>query len=716
MRLILSICVFSLLLTGCSNVKNNKEMSYQWPKVQAPVAAKKEHIRILHGDTVPDPYYWMIDYFKKGPDSTEVVKYLTEENDYTEKLMAGTKDLQTRLFNEMKARIKEKDESVPVFNNGYYYYTRAVEGKQYYKYCRKKGSLTAKEEILLDVDQMAEGKAYYYITGITVSPDNRLLLFGVDEVSRRQYTLKIKNLETGEILSDAIKGTSGQGVWANDNKTIFYTLNNPVTLLSEKIMKHQLGSSSPDQTVYEEKDKSNYIGVSKTKNGQFILITSQATLSAEVFFINANQPNDAFVSFQPRIKNVLYDVVALDDRFLIRTNLDALNFRVMECPLNKTSVTNWKEVIPHRKDILVQSVDAFKKFTVITERKNGLIQLNIKQSFSSGEHYIAFDEPAYTASLGANPNYFTDSIRFIYTSLTTPYSVYDYNVQDKSKTLQKQVEVLGGYKIDDYVTERIYAPASDGTKIPISLVYKKGLKKDGKSPLLLYAYGSYGYSLDAEFNSTIISLLNRGFVYALAHIRGGEDLGRQWYEEGKLLKKKNSFTDFINCGEYLIQQQFTSKEHLYANGGSAGGLLMGAISTMAPDLWNGVIAEVPFVDVVNTMLDESIPLTTNEFDEWGNPKEKIYYDYQKSYSPYENVTANKYPNLLVTTGLHDSQVQYFEPAKWVAKLRSLKTDNNVLMLKTNMDYGHGGASGRFDYLKETAFNFAFLFALEGIKE
>lgn len=691
-------------------------MSYQWPKIKAPVAAKKEHIRILHGDTVPDPYYWMIDYFKKGADSSEVVNYLTAENEYTDQLMAGTKNLQTRLFNEMKARIKEKDESVPVFNNGYYYYTRAEEGKQYYKYCRKKGSLTAKEEILLDVDQMAESKAYYSITGITVSPDNRLLLFGVDEVSRRQYTLTIKNLETGEILSDAIKGTSGQGVWANDNKTIFYTLNNPVTLLSEKIMRHRLGSTSPDKTVYEEKDKSNYIGVSKTKNGQFILITSQATLSSEVLFINANQPNDAFVSFQPRIKNVLYDIAALDDRFLIRTNMDALNFKVMECPLDKTTVANWKEVIPHRKDILVQSVDAFKKFTVITERKNGLIQLNIKQSFSSGEHYIAFDEPAYTASLGSNPNYFTDAIRFIYTSLTTPYSVYDYNVQNKSKTLQKQVEVLGGYSVNDYVTERIYAPSNDGTKIPISLVYKKGLKKDGNAPLLLYAYGSYGYSLDAEFNSTIISLLNRGFVYALAHIRGGEDLGRQWYEEGKLLKKKNSFTDFINCGEYLVQQQFTSKEHLYANGGSAGGLLMGAVSTMAPDLWNGVIAEVPFVDVVNTMLDESIPLTTNEFDEWGNPKEKIYYDYQKSYSPYENVTAKKYPNLLVTTGLHDSQVQYFEPAKWVAKLRSLKTDNNVLLLKTNMDYGHGGASGRFDYLKETAFNFAFLLALEGIME
>lgn len=708
--------ILSLMAIGCKEQNTMTKTPYQWPTVKAPVAEQKEHIRILHGDTVPDPYYWMIDYFKKGPDSTEVVNYLKAENAYTDQMMAGTNDLQSKLFNEMKARIKEKDESVPVFRNGYFYYTRAEEGKQYYKYCRKKGSLEAKEEVLLDVDQMAEGKPYYNVTGMSVSPNNQFLVFGVDEVSRRQYTLHIKNLATGAILSDSIKGTNGYGVWANDNQTIFYTLNNPVTLLSEKILRHQLNSKQPDAVVYEEKDKSNYIGVGRSKNGQYIFIVSQATLSSEVWYIKADQPTASFTSFQPRQPNVLYDVEALNDRFIIRTNANALNFKVMECPLDKTNSVNWKELIPHRADVLVQSVEAFNQFIVVTERKNGLIQLSIKPHNADEAHYINFGEPAYTAGLGANPEFNTNTIRYVYTSLTTPNSVYDYDVKSKSKTLKKQQEVIGGYNPKDYTTERIYATANDGTKIPISLVYKNGFKKDGNAPLLLYAYGSYGYSLDADFSSTILSLLNRGFVYALAHIRGGEDLGRQWYEDGKLLKKKNSFTDFINCGEFLVKQQYTSSAHLYANGGSAGGLLMGAVVNMAPELWHGVIAEVPFVDVVNTMLDESIPLTTNEFDEWGNPKQKLYYDYQKSYSPYENVAKKAYPHLLVTTGLHDSQVQYFEPAKWVARLRTMKTDKNVLLFKTNMDYGHGGASGRFDYLKETALNYAFLLALEGIQD
>jgi len=716
MKRICSISALILLITSCSENTNMKKEIYNWPNEKAPIAAQKEHIRILHGDTVPDPYYWMIDYFKKGKDSAEVIDYLKAENAYTEKMMAGTNNLQTKLFNEMKARIKEKDESVPVYKNGYFYYTRVEEGKQYYKYCRKKGSLSAQEEILLDVDKMAEGKPYYNVTGMSVSPDNNLLVFGIDEVSRRQYTLKIKNIATGELLTDHIEGTNGYGVWANDNKTIFYTLNHPVTLLSEKIMRHQINSGTKDAIVYQEKDNSNYIGVSKSKNGRYIFITSQATLSSEQFYINADEPTAAFKSFQPRIKNVLYDVVALNDKFLIRTNLNALNFKVMECSLNNTTLSNWKEFIPHRSDVLVQNVEAFKDYTVITERKNGLIQLRIKQNAGSSEHYIQFDEPAYAANLGSNPEFNSSSLRYTYTSLTTPYSVYDYDLATKSKTLKKQQEVVGGYNPADYTSERIYATANDGTKIPISLVYKKGLKKDGTAPLLLYAYGSYGYSIDADFSSTTLSLLNRGFAYAIAHIRGGEDLGRQWYEDGKLLKKKNSFTDFINCGEFLVKNNYTSKAHLYANGGSAGGLLMGAVTNMAPDLWNGVIAEVPFVDVVNTMLDESIPLTTNEFDEWGNPKEKVFYEYQKSYSPYENIEKKNYPHLLVTTGLHDSQVQYFEPAKWVARLRTMKTDQNLLLLKTNMDYGHGGASGRFDYLKETALNFAFLLALEGITE
>jgi oligopeptidase B len=432
--------------------------------------------------------------------------------------------------------------------------------------------------------------------------------------------------------------------------------------------------------------------------------------------IDAKTPAAPFKIFQPRIQNVLYDVIALEDKFLIRTNLDALNFKLMECPIDKTTSENWKEVVPHRKDVLLQSVEEFRDFVVLEERKDGLIQLNVRNIGTNKEYYINFEEAAYSASINANPDYNSTTLRYAYTSLTTPASIFDYDLQTKAKTLKKQQEVLGGYDSKAYATERVYATAKDGTKVPISIVYKKGFEKNGKAPLLLYAYGSYGASLDASFSSTRLSLLNRGFAYAIAHIRGGQDLGRQWYEDGKLMKKKNTFTDFIDCGEFLVKNQYTSKEHLYAQGGSAGGLLMGAVTNMAPDLWHGVIAQVPFVDVVNTMLDESIPLTTNEFDEWGNPKNKEAYAYLKSYSPYENVVAKNYPNILVTTGLHDSQVQYFEPAKWVAKLRTTKTDKNILLLHTNMDFGHGGASGRFDYLKDIALNYSFLFALEGIQE
>ncbi len=682
-----------------------------------PIAEKKEHLRVIHGDSVPDVYYWMYDYFGKGPDSTLVVDYLTAENAYTDSVMSRTTAFQKALFAEMKGRIKEKDESVPVLNNGYYYYRRTEEGKEYYKYCRRKGNMEAPEEILLDVDKMAEGHAYYAVGGISISEDNRLMAYGVDEVSRRQYTIYFKNLETDEIYKETIPntGSGGWATWASDNKTVFYTANNPATLLSEKIKKHVLGTNaSDDVTVYEEKDKSNYIGAGKSKNKKYIFIQSGATLSSESFFIEADKPNSAFRSFQPRIKDVLYDVIALEDKFLIHTNKDAKNFRIMECPLDKTGVENWTEYIPHREDVLLEGVDSFKDFIVIEERKNGLVQLRIRQLSDGKEHYIDFGEPAYTAYTSGNPEYNTNIVRYGYTSMTTPSSVFDYNMNTQEKKLMKQQEIIGGYNKDDYQTERLYATAKDGTKIPISLVYKKGIKKDGTAPLLLYGYGSYGYSMDASFSSNRLSLLNRGFVYAIAHIRGGQEMGRQWYEDGKLQKKINTFTDFIDCGEYLITEKYTGKGHLYAQGGSAGGLLVGAVINMHPDLWNGVIADVPFVDVVNTMLDESIPLTTNEFDEWGNPKDKEAYFYMKSYSPYENIERKDYPNMLVTTGLHDSQVQYFEPAKWVAKLRDMKTDNNVLLLKTNMDFGHGGASGRFDYLNDVALEYAFLFTLEGI--
>jgi len=712
---IFCLLLMSTILVSCTQESNRTP--YEWPAADAPKAAIKPHIRALHGDTVVDNYFWLNDYFKKGPDSAAVVAYLEAENQYTDTMMKGTESLQAKLFAEMKGRIKEQDESVPYFKNGYYYYTRTEEGKQYYKFCRKKGSLDAPEEVLLDVDAMAEGHPYYSAAGFNVSPDNNLLAYGVDTVSRRQYTLHVKNLETGEVLGDAIPGTSGGSAWANDSRTLFYTKNNPSTLLTEKIMRHTLGANSEaDVVVYHESDNSNYIGVARAKSGKFIYIYSGGTLSSETRYLDADSPMGAFKVFQPRMKEVLYSVTALEDRFLIVTNQDAKNFKLMECPLDRTGVEHWKEVIPHREDVLLEDVDEFKDFLVVSERKDGLIQLAIRNLKDGSQHYLDFGEEAYTTYPSANPEYNTSTLRYGYTSLTTPSSTYDYDMNTREKTLLKQQEVVGGYNVSDYVTERLYATAEDGTKVPVSLVYKKGFKKDGSAPLLLYGYGSYGATMDPSFSSARLSLLDRGFVYAIAHIRGGQEMGRQWYEDGKMMNKKNTFTDFIDCGRFLVDQQYTSPEHLYAQGGSAGGLLMGAVANMAPELWHGIVAQVPFVDVVNTMLDESIPLTTNEYDEWGNPNDAAAYAYIRSYSPYENVAAKDYPNLLVLTGLHDSQVQYFEPAKWVAKLRATKTDNNVLLLKTEMDYGHGGASGRFDYLKDVALEYAFMLALEGITE
>ncbi len=706
------------IIAGSCGTSDKKKNAPQWPSdVKAPVAEINPYTRAIHGDTVIDNYYWLNDYFKEGPDSAKVVAYLNAENTYTQAMMKDTEGFQASLFKELKGRIKEADESVPYLKDGYYYYRRTDEGKQYYKLCRKKGSLDAKEEVLLDVDKMAEGHAYYAVGGTSISPDNNLLAYAVDTVSRREYTLQIKNLTTGEVYADRIERTSGNMVWAADNKTVFYTAQNPKTLLSEKIKRHTLGSgAAADVVVYEEKDKTNYIGVSKSKNGAYIMIYSGGTLSSEMRYLASNEPQGNFKIFQPRQKNVLYSVTPLDDKFIIVTNEDAQNFKVMETPLDKTEKANWKVVIPHRKDVLVEGVEEFKDFMVVSERKNGLTQLAVHDLNMGTQHYLDFGEEAYTVYSGTNAEYNSEILRYGYTSMVTPSSTYDYNMRSKEKDLKKQQEVLGGYDPEQYETKRIFATATDGTKVPISMVYKKGFKQNGEAPLLLYAYGSYGSSMDPTFSSTRLSLLNRGFVFAIAHIRGGEEMGRQWYEDGKMMKKKNTFTDFIDCGQFLIDQKFTSTEHLYASGGSAGGLLMGAIINMAPTLWNGVIAAVPFVDVVTTMLDETIPLTTNEYDEWGNPNEQAAYQYMKSYSPYENIEAKEYPNLLVTTGLHDSQVQYFEPAKWVAKLRATKKGSNVVLLKTDMEYGHGGASGRFDYLKDLSLEYAFLFKLEGIHE
>ena len=685
--------------------------------IQPPVAEIKQRSFVLHDDTIVDNYYWMNDFFKKGPDSAKVVNYLKEENDYIEKVMAPTKNFQESLFHEMKNRIKEKDESVPVYDNGYYYYTRSDEGRQYFKYCRKKGSLDAPEEILLDVDEMAIGHPYYSAVGFSVSPDNKLLAYGVDTVSRREYIIQIKNLESGELLNDQLLRTTGSAVWANDSKTLFYTEKNPVTLLTEKIRKHILGQDPAlDEIVYHETDSTNYIGVSKTRSEKYIFITSRATMSSEVRYLEADSPHNPFKIFQPRIKDVLYNITHQGNRFLIRTNQDAINFKLMVAPLDNTDRSAWKEIIPHRLDVLLEGVDAFRDFLAITERKNGLLHIQVRNLPECSDYFLDFGEPAYATSITSNPDYDTKTLRYYYTSLTTPASIFDFDMITKQKKLMKQTEVLGDFNAADYTTERLYATARDGVKIPISLVYKKGFVKTGKTPLLLYGYGSYGNSMDAAFSSARLSLLNRGFAFAIAHIRGGQEMGRQWYEDGKMMKKINTFTDFIDCAEYLIDQDYTSKEHLYAMGGSAGGLLMGAVVNMRPDLWNGIVAQVPFVDVINTMLDESIPLTTNEFDEWGNPKNKEAYLYMKSYSPYDNVRAQRYPHMLVTTGLHDSQVQYFEPAKWVAKLRTMKSGDNLLLFKTEMEYGHGGASGRFDYLKNIALEYAFLLMLEGIHQ
>ncbi|MEN9524871.1 MAG: hypothetical protein RLZZ256_255 [Bacteroidota bacterium] len=704
-------------LTACQTKKMKRE-AHLWPEgIATPVAEKKPRTFVQHGDTIIDDYYWMNDFFKKGPDSTAVVNYLNQENAYVDTMLASTKTLQESLIKEMRGRIQEKDESVPVVNNGYTYYTKTLDGKQYYQYYRKSLSPNSPEELLLDVDKMAEGKGYFSVSGFAVSPDNQWLAYGVDEVSRRQYTIYFKNLKTGSILSETIAGTGGDPVWSADSKYIFYTSNNPVTLLSEKIRRHQLNTmADKDVTVYTETDQSNYIGIYKTRSDKYLVIVSNATLSSESRILEASDPTGNFRVFQPRMKEVLYSIEHWENEFLVRTNWEAKNFRLMSAPLNKTNKENWTERIPNRPDVLFEGVDAFRDFWVVTERKEGLLQLRIREMSSQKEHYLDFGEPAYTAYAGNNPEYNTTTFRYQYTSLTTPNSTYDYAVATRKKQLKKEQPVLGGFKREQYTTERRFVIARDGARVPLSIVYKKGTSLDGSSPCLLYGYGSYGASMDASFSANRLSLLDRGFVFAIAHIRGGEEMGRSWYEDGKLLKKKNTFYDFIDCGKYLIAEKFTGTGHLYAMGGSAGGLLMGAIVNLEPSLWNGVIAQVPFVDVITTMSDPTIPLTTNEYDEWGNPANKDAYFYMKSYSPYDNVERKSYPNLLVTTGLHDSQVQYFEPAKWVAKLRDMKTDKNLLLLKTNMEAGHGGASGRFDYLKEVALNYAFFLSLEGISK
>jgi oligopeptidase B len=676
--------------------------------MHAPLASKKPQLLEIHGHQRTDSYYWMNDR-----ENEEVIAHLTAENDHLKEVMKPTEDLQQQLFDEMKGRIKEQDESVPYFKSGFYWYTRYETGMEYPIFCRKKGSLSAAEEVLLDVNLLATGKSYYQVGNLATTPNQELLAFAADEVGRRIYTLHFKVLATGQILEEILPEVTGNFVWAADHKSLFYSKQDPETLRAHQIFKHILGSPIEDDLlIYEELDEEFSCMVHKTKSEKFILIHSESTISSEIRFIDATTPTAIPQLLQERTPHLEYAADHYGDHFYIRTNEQAQNFKLVRTPITATSLTNWVDVIPHRPEVLLEDFDLFSRYLVTQERVNGLTEIHILPWEGKG-HSLTFEDETYTTYVSVNPEFDTNLLRYVYNSLVSPSSVYEYDMVTRQKTLLKQQEVVGGHDASDYHSERIWATAEDGVQVPISLVYKKStFTKDGKNPLLLYSYGSYGYSMDAYFSSNRLSLLQRGFVFAIAHIRGGEDLGRAWYEDGKLLKKKNTFTDFIACAQHLIQGHYSSPNHLYAMGGSAGGLLMGAVINMRPDLFHGVIANVPFVDVVTTMLDESIPLTTGEFQEWGNPKEQAYYDYMLSYSPYDNVVEQSYPHLLVTSGLHDSQVQYWEPTKWVAKLREFKTDENLLLLFTNMEAGHGGASGRFNPLKELALEYAFLLYLE----
>ena len=710
----LSAIAFSLIFASCKKQEMKKD-------IIAPVAEKQATTLKKHGDIRTDDYFWMrlTDAQKnadvKDKQTQKVYDYLNDENSYYEEQTKGTKEFQGQLFEEMKGRIKEDDESVPYKSNGYFYITRYEKGQQYPIYSRKKDNLEAAEEIMFNVNTEAKGFDYFQLGGLSVSPDNKLAAFASDTVSRRQYFIRIKNLETGKLYKDIIENTTGGSVWANDNKTLFYAKKDPVTLRSSKIYKHILGSDSKlDELVFEEKDETFGAFVTKTKSKKYIVVGSYSTVSTEYQVLNADNPKEELRMIQSRERDLEYDIAHYEDHFYIKTNKDgATNFKLMKTPEDKTEKENWVDVIPHREDTLFEDFSIFKDYLVLEERNNGLNKIRIKRWDNTADYYLPFDEETYSAGVYGNPEFDTDIIRYSYNSMTTPSSVIDFNMKDQSKEIKKEQEVLGGkFNKDNYTSKRIWVTARDGKKVALSIVYHKDTKLTKDTPILQYAYGSYGYTISDGFSTTRLSLLDRGFVYALAHIRGSEYLGREWYEDGKMLNKKNTFNDFIDCSKYLIDQGYTSPEHLYAMGGSAGGLLMGAIVNMNPELYNGIIAAVPFVDVISTMIDDTIPLTTGEYDEWGNPNDKEYYDYIKSYSPYDQVKAQKYPNMLITTGLHDSQVQYWEPAKWIAKLRDLKTDDNMLFLHTNMEAGHGGASGRFNALKETAEEYSFFLMLE----
>ncbi len=700
------LILLALSAFQCTMDKENKQV------LAPPTVAKHEKVFNEHGHKRVDNYYWL-----NQREDTAVLDYLNAENDYLSKIMEHTKPLQEKLYNEIVGRIKKDDSSVPYFKNGYWYYTKYVKGGEYAIYCRKKESLENKEEVMLDGNEMAKDHSYFAIGGMSVSPNNKMLVYGVDTVSRRKYTLHFKDLESGEVSNETIPTTTGGASWANDNETIFFTTKDENTLRSDKVHRYKVGQPESQEEIYFEEDDTFYTGIYKSLSGKFLILWSGATLTSDYRILSADNPWGEFTQFTPRVRGHEYNIEHHENEFYISTNKDsATNFKLMRTPDNLTTSDNWQEVIAHREETLLEGVTAFKDYLIIAERTNGLNQIRVRNIASGNEHYIEFAEQAYTAYTTGNREYNTASLRFGYQSMTTPASTFDYDMETKERTLKKQQEVVGDFDSNNYVTERVFATARDGAKVPMSLVYKKGIKKDGTNPTLLYAYGSYGYTIDPSFSSVRLSLLDRGFVYAIAHIRGGQMMGRQWYEDGKMFNKKNTFFDFNDCAKYLVAEGYTAKDELFAMGGSAGGLLMGAIVNYEPELYKGVVAAVPFVDVVTTMMDETIPLTTGEYDEWGNPNDKDAYEYILSYSPYDNVEAKAYPNMLVVTGLHDSQVQYFEPAKWVAKLRELKTDDHILLLDTDMEAGHGGASGRFKRYKTTALEYAFILDLAGIKE
>ncbi len=675
-----------------------------------PVAAVKPQRLEAHGQVRIDEYYWL-----RERDNPEVIRYLEAENAYTKAVMAHTEALQERLFEEMKGRVRQDDRSVPYRQGRYFYYTRFEEGKDYPIYARKRGSLGAPEEIMLDGNALAQGKPFFQVMGWQISSGEDLLAFALDTMGRRIATLRVKNLRTGELLPDAIPSVTGNMAWAEDNRTLFYTKQDSVTLRRYRVYRHVLGTDAArDQLVFEETDDTYSTFVYKTKSRRYVIIGSEQTLASEYRFVPADRPAQPFRIVIPRERGHEYQVDHFGDSFYIRTNDHAKNFRLMRTPALRPGRDNWQEVIPHRDDAFLQNFEIFRDHLVVTERKDGLVQLRVRPWSGAAEHYLDFGEPAYLAYIAQNREFDTPVLRFGYTSLTTPTSTYDYDMTTRQKTLLKRDEILGGFGPENYVTERLYTTARDGARVPVSIVYKKGVARP--APLLLYGYGSYGSSTDPTFSAERLSLLDRGFVYAIAHIRGGQELGRTWYEDGKLLHKKNTFTDFIDVAEDLVRRGYTTPDRLFARGGSAGGLLIGAVINMRPELFQGAIAGVPFVDVITTMLDASIPLTTNEYDEWGNPNDSTYYRYMLSYSPYDQVERTAYPNLLVTAGLHDSQVQYFEPAKWVARLRAMRTDTNRLVLRTNMEAGHGGASGRYRRWREVAFEYAFLLDLAGLAQ